>query len=72
MAEQAIPDATASHSHKAFAYSSAIDESQVEIKMKGMMSNTEEPKKKKNPFTQYYAQLLHQQNMLQDAVRTGT
>jgi hypothetical protein len=26
---------------------------------------------KKNPFTQYYAQLLHQQNMLQDSVRTG-
>lgn len=26
---------------------------------------------KKNPFTQYYAQLLHQQNMLQDGVRTG-
>eukprot|EP00968_Pinguiococcus_pyrenoidosus_P025892 scaffold7033_cov257-Pinguiococcus_pyrenoidosus.AAC.27 len=25
-----------------------------------------------NPFTQYYAQLTHQQNMLQDATRTGT
>ena len=25
-----------------------------------------------NPFTQYYAQLLHQGNMLQDYVRTGT
>jgi len=25
----------------------------------------------KNPFTSYYAQLLHQQNMLQDGVRTG-
>lgn len=24
-----------------------------------------------NPFTRYYAQLLHQQNMLQDSVRTG-
>jgi hypothetical protein len=24
-----------------------------------------------NPFTQYYAQLLHQGNMLQDAVRTS-
>lgn len=28
--------------------------------------------KKRNPFTHYYAQLLHQQNMLQDSVRTGT
>ncbi len=27
---------------------------------------------KPNPFTRYYAQLLHQQNMLQDSVRTGT
>lgn len=26
---------------------------------------------KPNPFTRYYAQLLHQQNMLQDSVRTG-
>jgi len=25
-----------------------------------------------NPFTQYYGQLTHQQNMLQDSVRTGT
>ena len=25
-----------------------------------------------NPFTQYYAQLLHQGNMLQDLTRTGT
>eukprot|EP01041_Mallomonas_annulata_P012827 gene12827-27048_t len=25
-----------------------------------------------NPFTQYYSQLLHQGNMLQDHVRTGT
>ena len=27
---------------------------------------------KSNPFTQYYAQLLHQGNMLQDLTRTGT
>jgi len=27
---------------------------------------------KANPFTVYYAQLLHQGNMLQDYVRTGT
>jgi SAM-dependent methyltransferase len=27
---------------------------------------------KPNPFTQYYAQLLHQGNMLQDLTRTGT
>ena len=26
----------------------------------------------KDPFTQYYGQLLHQGNMLQDYVRTGT
>jgi hypothetical protein len=26
---------------------------------------------KTNPFTQYYAQLLHQGNMLQDLTRTG-
>jgi histone-arginine methyltransferase CARM1 len=25
-----------------------------------------------NPFTHYYGQLLHQGNMLQDLVRTGT
>ena len=25
-----------------------------------------------DPFTQYYGQLLHQGNMLQDYVRTGT
>jgi hypothetical protein len=25
-----------------------------------------------NPFTSYYAQIIHQQNMLQDTVRTGT
>jgi hypothetical protein len=24
-----------------------------------------------NPFSQYYAQIIHQQNMLQDSVRTG-
>jgi hypothetical protein len=24
-----------------------------------------------NPFNQYYAQIIHQQNMLQDSVRTG-
>jgi histone-arginine methyltransferase CARM1 len=29
-------------------------------------------KQQLNPFTQYYAQLLHQANMLQDSVRTGT
>jgi type I protein arginine methyltransferase len=33
-----------------------------------MSSETDE----KNPFTQYYSQLLHQGNMLQDYVRTGT
>ena len=27
---------------------------------------------KSNPFTQFYAQLLHQGNMLQDLTRTGT
>jgi len=36
----------------------------------------EEEKEKKegedNPFTHYYGQLLHQGNMLQDLVRTGT
>jgi histone-arginine methyltransferase CARM1 len=33
----------------------------------------EEPKKEEdNPFTHYYGQLLHQGNMLQDLVRTGT
>jgi hypothetical protein len=25
----------------------------------------------RNPFSQYYAQIIHQQNMLQDSVRTG-
>mmetsp|Transcript_10449 Transcript_10449/g.17191 ORF Transcript_10449/g.17191 Transcript_10449/m.17191 type:complete len:80 (+) Transcript_10449:670-909(+) len=33
----------------------------------------EEGKKEdENPFTHYYGQLLHQGNMLQDLVRTGT
>ena len=31
-----------------------------------------EQKQDANPFTVYYAQLLHQGNMLQDYVRTGT
>ena len=31
-----------------------------------------EQNKEANPFTVYYAQLLHQGNMLQDYVRTGT
>lgn len=29
-------------------------------------------KEDENPFTHYYGQLLHQGNMLQDLVRTGT
>ena len=33
---------------------------------------TEIADEKSNPFTQYYAQLLHQGNMLQDLTRTGT
>jgi hypothetical protein len=32
---------------------------------------TEVTDEKPNPFTQYYAQLLHQGNMLQDLTRTG-
>jgi hypothetical protein len=32
---------------------------------------TEAADEKPNPFTQYYAQLLHQGNMLQDLTRTG-
>jgi histone-arginine methyltransferase CARM1 len=36
------------------------------------MSSAEDPGTyAANPFTQYYAQLLHQGNMLQDAVRTS-
>lgn len=70
--EQAIPEAAAGHPfNKGFDYSSfAVDEDQVEVNMVSGGAGTDK-KKKKNPFTQYYAQLLHQQNMLQDSVRTG-
>ena len=36
------------------------------------MKGAEDSDDKSNPFTQYYAQLLHQGNMLQDLTRTGT
>ncbi|KAG7396702.1 Histone-arginine methyltransferase carm1 [Phytophthora boehmeriae] len=35
-------------------------------------SKDEEESEQDNPFSQYYGMLLHQQNMLQDHVRTGT
>ncbi|CAH0489416.1 unnamed protein product [Peronospora farinosa] len=34
--------------------------------------NDEKEEEEPNPFSQYYGMLLHQQNMLQDHVRTGT
>lgn len=37
-----------------------------------MMADADGTDEKSNPFTQYYAQLLHQGNMLQDLTRTGT
>lgn len=40
-----------------------------------VFANEESPKEgseEENPFTHYYGQLLHQGNMLQDLVRTGT
>ena len=36
------------------------------------MSKPEEKEDEESPFSQYYGQLLHQQNMLQDVIRTGT
>jgi len=35
-------------------------------------SKAEDRSDEENPFSRYYAQLTHQQNMLQDSVRTGT
>jgi len=37
-----------------------------------MVLNDEPSNSEENPFSRYYAQLTHQQNMLQDTVRTGT
>mmetsp|Transcript_19089 Transcript_19089/g.24647 ORF Transcript_19089/g.24647 Transcript_19089/m.24647 type:complete len:395 (-) Transcript_19089:255-1439(-) len=54
------------------------DEDGVKNKNNIPTSNENEEEKKdsisekENPFSQYYSQLLHQQNMLQDHVRTST
>jgi len=50
------------------------DEMTLEIKDHDASSSTTDKVEgaKKNPFTHYYAQLLHQQNMMHDSVRTGT